>query len=256
MPLLPNILSKIDHSDPLDFGGILNASVNLFKKVWLQAFVTMILAGFLVLPIYFVLYIPLVALGLMSPESFEGENGPGILFIVYMVLFVMAVFAVVSISYLGMHAAFYRICKHKDMKEKKSDDYFFFFKKKYFKKTITLGLMIFGICALAFICFILPLFYVMIPVAYMTVIYALNPDLSPNDIVKAGFALGNKKWGFTFLVVFVSWISSTIIGFALCLIGIYFTQQFIYMPFYAIYMEAVGLNEENEIDAIGAKMDM
>ncbi|MEW4925306.1 hypothetical protein [Algibacter sp. 2305UL17-15] len=251
MNTIETILEKIERAKELDFGSIFNNNIELFKKVWLQGFVTMILTGLLVVPFYFIMYIPLVAIGLISPETLENGEMPSVALIIAMVIIVTLFFLVVIIVSIGMRSAFYRICKNKDFNDKTSDDYFFFFKKKYFKKTIILGLSIAGITVLSLLLFILPVFYVMIPLAYMPVIYAVNPDLTPNEIIKAGFALGNKKWFFTLLLLIVSWFVS-LIGLLMCLIGIYFTQQFVLLPFYEVYKQMVGFSHKSEIDTIGS----
>lgn len=251
MNTIETLLGKIERAKDLDFGSIFNNNIDLFKKVWLQGFITMILTGILILPFYFIMYIPMLAIGILNPESFNSGEDPNILMVIFFIIMLIVFFLAAAVVSTGMRAAFYRICNHKDAKNNESDNYFFFFKRKYLKKTISLGLSIAGIIFLSLLLFILPFIYVSIPVAYMMVIYASNPDLSVNEIIKAGFSLGNKKWLFTFLLVIVSWFVS-LLGLILCVVGIYFTQQFILLPFYEVYKQVVGFDEKSEIEQIGA----
>lgn len=250
MNTIETLMSKVESSKSLDFGGVFNNCIDLFKKVWLQAFITMILTGLLILPFYIIIYIPLVVLGMMNPETFESGDDLSVMAFVFMIMGFILLFAAAIIISIIMRANLYRICKHKDLKISGSDDYFFFFKRKYFKKSITLGLFVSGILLLALLLFILPVLYVSIPVSYMIMIYASNPELEVKEIIKLGFGLGNKKWFFTFLSLIVAWFVS-LVGLLLCFVGIYVTQQFIILPFYEIYKQTIGFDDKSEIEQIG-----
>ena len=67
-----------------------------------------------------------------------------------------------------------------------------------------LGIIHTGIAVLAQFLFVLPYIYAFVPLAYFTIIFANNPDLSEGEIVKASFKLGNKKWLITFGTMFVA----------------------------------------------------
>ncbi|WP_100615190.1 hypothetical protein [Confluentibacter citreus] len=251
------LLTKIDHAKALDFGTIFNQSIDLFKKTWVQGLVALLLSVVLIIPFYIIAYIPLIALGVLSPEFFNGNGdfteieGLGVFaLIVSGILFLFMIIGVLVIT-IGLKAAYFRIVKSKDLELNQSDDYFFFLKKRYLKKTITLSFILMGISFLALLLCVLPIFYAMIPMAYMIVIYAFNPELSTSDIVKIGFKLGNKKWLITFVLVIVAWFISSIVGFLMCFIGIYVTQQFINLPFYQVYKECIGFSETHIIDEIG-----
>ena len=41
---------------------------------------------------------------------------------------------------------------------------------------------------------------------FLLPVFAYNPDLSISEIVKVSFALGNKKWGITFLTLVLNGI--------------------------------------------------
>ena len=253
-----NVLSdKINNAKTLDFGTVFGNCIDLFKKVWLQGLVVMILTGVLIFPVVLIIYIPMIALGIMSANTFGdsanlfGMEGIGVFAILAMVLLFLVVFVCAMTISIAMKAAYFRIVKNKDLELNQSEDYFFFLKRKYLKKSMVLGLMSVGIALVALLLFVIPFFYALIPLSYVTVVYALNPDLSASDTIKLSFKLGNKKWFLTFALVFVAWLLSTVVGFLMCFIGIYVTQQFINLPFYEVYKQSIGLDETNEIDRIG-----
>ncbi|WP_136481722.1 hypothetical protein [Cognatitamlana onchidii] len=254
MNTLIELTRKIERAKPLSFGDIFSKSLDTFKKVWLQGLVSYLLSMVLALPLFFIFYVPTVVLGVINAETFEGDiefHGMSAFAIIVIVLLFAVLFVGLATVTLALKAAFYRIVKNKELGSQASDDYFFFFRKAYLRKTIGLSLKILGILILAYVLCVLPVFYVIVPIYYMTLIYALNPDLSTAEIIKAGFILGNKKWFLSFGLVFVSAILSSLIGFLMCFIGIYITQQFVDLPCYSIYKEVIGLNDKSPIDEIG-----
>jgi len=251
MNTLETLLSKIEIAKDLDFGDIFSKSIDLFKKVWLQGLVTLLLTFAMMIPFYIVMYAPLIALGVLDPESMQegGEVNMALLIPFYLVMIVFMFFAM--IIGFGLKSAFYRICKAKDLNEISSDDYFYFFKKPYLRKTIKLAAITFGISLVAVLLCVIPIIYVMVPIALINVIYALNPDMSTSDIVKVGFKLGNKKWLITFGLMFVAGLLAQVVGMIMCFIGVFVTASFAYIPLYFIFKETSGVNEQNAIDDIG-----
>ena len=100
---------------------------------------------------------------------------------------------VMMVVVFALRASFLRICKQKDLGEASREDYFYFLKRKYFAKMFKLNLAIFGISILAYIAFVLPIFYVIVPFTFFNIIFAFNPDMSASDIIKLSFNLGTKK---------------------------------------------------------------
>jgi hypothetical protein len=248
---------KIQNAKDLDFGTIFSKSIELFKKVWLQGFVTVLLRGVLIVPLMLIMYIPLIFMGILGSEVLDSqsiENGleeGGVFFIAifYLLMFIVMFFAIIIM--FGMHASFFRICKIKDFNETTGDDYFYFFKKRYLAKTIKVGAASAGIYMLAFLLCVFPIFYVIVPVALINVIYAFNPDLSVSNIVKLGFDLGNKKWLITFGLIIVASLLAQIVGALMCFVGVYVTTSFVFLPEYFIYKEVVGFDDDNDIMKIG-----
>ena len=251
MNTLETLLSKIETAKDLDFGDIFSKSIELFKKVWLQGLVIWLLTMVMMIPFYIIMYVPLIAMGVLDPESMQqgGEPNMAILIPFYLVMIVFMFFAMV-IS-LGLKAAFYRICKTKDLNEATSDDYFYFFKKPYLGKTIKLAAKIFGITLVAMLLCFFPVIYVMVPIALINVIYAFNPEMTTSDIIKVGFKLGNKKWFITFGLMLVAGFLAQMVGMIMCVVGIFATASFAAIPLYFIYKETLGLNEQSAIDEIG-----
>ena len=254
---------KINENKSLDFGGILNKSIELFKKTWLQGLVVYILTIVLAVPVMFVIYIPMmmvmISLGLMDEniESYE-ELGLGAGIVAGVGLFILYVIAMVLMFgvQLIMRAAFYKICKDKDANPNaSSDEFFFYFKKKYFKTILILSFMSIGSIVLGAICFVVPMFILLIPIFYIPIVFAYNPELSAKEIFKTALKLGMKKWWITLLLLFVAWVIATFVGLLACFVGIYVTMSFIYLPGYFVYKETIGFGENSgrfqEIEQIG-----
>lgn len=246
------LLTKIDGAKALDFGIIFNQSIELFKKTWLQGLVMLLLTMVFMIPFYVLMYLPLIAMGLTSPESFQSGEGFNIALMIpfYLMILVFVFFAM--IIGFGLKSAFFRICKMKDFNESTSDDYFYFFKKPYLGKTIKLAAVTFGISILAMLLCVFPIVYVMVPIALINVIYAFNPEMTTSDIVKIGFRLGNKKWLITFGLMIIAGFLAQIVGMLMCFVGVFVTASFAYIPCYFVYKESIGFNEANIIDEIGA----
>ncbi|MEN3324925.1 hypothetical protein VP395_14390 [Mariniflexile soesokkakense] len=254
MNTINSLLEKIDKAKSLDFGTIFNQSIELFKKVWVQGLVMLLLTMLLMVPFYLIMYLPMLGMGLIDPQSFQnmenmGDFSPFLMIPFFIFVLVFSFFAMV-IGF-GMKASFFRICKLKDLEEMGADDYFYYLKKPYLGKVVKLSLATFGITILAMLLCVLPVFYVMIPVTLMNVIFAFNPDLSTSEIVKAGFRLGNKKWLLTFGLIFISSLLAGIVGVLMCCIGIYVTSSFSYLPVYFIYKDSVGFDKKEDNQGYG-----
>ena len=248
---LTEIQAKISNAKALDFGDIFNKSIELFKKVWLQGLLTIIISGALLIPFYILMYLPLIAMGLIDPEAFQDDPSFNFaLFLPFIIFLIVFVFYAMFVSFV-MRAAFFRICKQKDLGIASSDEYFYFFKKQYVPKVLKLSLAAVGISLLALLLCGLPIIYVSVPISFFSIIFAFNPELSTSEIIKASFDLGNKKWLITFGLTIVAAILAEIVGLLMCLIGILVTASFVYLPLYFIYKEVVGIDDENELNQIG-----
>lgn len=246
------IKSRIDNANALDFGAIFNQSIELFKKVWVQGLVVLLLNMVLAVPVILIVYIPMLFFGFISAFTFEnnydsyGHTGMTIIMVIVVVLAYAFMIVAMSAIGLGLKAAFYRICKLKDLEQLGKEDYFYFFKKPYLSKTIKLGVAYSGIAFLATMLCFLPVIYVVVPLSFIVIVYAFNPDLSISEIIKLGFDLGNKKWLIAFGLMFISGFLAMIIGFLMCGFGVYVTTSFVQLPSYFIYKDVVGFDNESD----------
>lgn len=251
MNTIANLLEKISNAKQLDFGTIFSESFDLFKKTWLQGFLLQIFTFVIMLPLIIVIYMPLI--GIMMAQSKNGYNDPNAfsaffagMSIFYILFVIAAIFALSAVSF-ALNAGFFRIMKKLDFNEEvTTPDFFYFFKAKYFNKTFMLMLASIGIAILAAVLCYIPIFYVMVPLSYFTVMFAFNPDLSTGDIVKASFKIGNKKWLLSFGLMIVSLLLAEIVGLLMCGIGVLFTAAFVYHPTYLIYKNIIGFENGNE----------
>lgn len=248
---------RIKNAKNLDFGTLFNQSIELFKKVWVQGLVTLLLNMVLAIPVMMIVYIPLIFIGFFDAygsnqdfyDSYKQSELSPIMIITMAIVYLFLIIAMSTIGF-GLKAAFYRICRLKDLEQMGKEDYFYFFKKPYLVKTMKLGLAFSGISMLAALLCVLPIIYVIVPLSLMIVIYAFNPDMSISDIVKLGFDLGNKKWLITFGLMFVSGFLAGIVGMLMCGIGIYVTASFSYLPPYFIYKDVIGFDDEVQIQQL------
>lgn len=249
----PEILRRIQNAKDLDFGTIFNNAIELFKKTWVQGLVTILLNMVLAIPVVMVVYIPLIFMGFIDVfastyDPYDPYSQPDIspLFgLIIIPLYLLVIVAMSTIGF-GLKSAFYRICKLKDFEQMGKEDYFYFFKKPYFGKTVKLGLAYVGITFLATLLCVIPIIYAFVPLMYMFVVYAFNPDKSISEIIKISFNLGNRKWLLTFGLAIVSGLLAGIIGTLMCVVGVYVTMSFTFLPPYLIYKDVIGFDEENQ----------
>ncbi|MDO6596158.1 hypothetical protein Q4512_04475 [Oceanihabitans sp. 2_MG-2023] len=232
----------------LDFGAILDYSFQLFKKIWLQGFlmilITMIFGVLIALAFVSIGFIP----NPYDVADFQGLN----FFTIYANSAVknLPQSLVLSPVLLGLMAGFYRVCRQEDLMQEKKDDLFYFFKGENSRKVMVLGVVYALITAVAQALFIIPYIYASIPLLYFAVVFAFNEELSELEIVKLSFKLGTKKWFLTFGLVFITGIIA-MLGILACGVGVLFTMPLIYLPIYFIYKEVVGFDDFEELDQIG-----
>jgi hypothetical protein len=240
--LLAEIQHKIQNAKHLDFGHIFSESIELFKKVWVQGLITVLLSLGLTIPFIFVITIPMSFLGILGENnpSMADDIVPLMLLVVLLVCFILVVG--LTIVLLGLKAAFYRIIFQYDMNMKQKEDYFYFLKRPYLGKTISLSFSYLGIVLLATLLCYFPVIYVMVPMNFLFVIYAFNPELTVSNLVKVSFELGNKKWFIAFGLTLVAGILAQTIGFLMCFVGIFATASFVGLPLYVIYKQVIGFD--------------
>ena len=247
MYAVQTLLSKIQASKSIDFGDLFNESIAVFKKVWVQGLLLQLFSIIIMLPFIISIYLPYFTHlidGNLNPSlvstdlsrALIEEYGTSLIWI-YLLMFLASF--VSSLLYLG----FYRIVK--DMDHGNSfvmSDFFYFFKSPVLGKAIVLLLAYTGIAILAALLCFFPLIYAIIPLMFMLPVFAYNFHLSTSEIIKVSFALGNKKWGITFLTLMLNMILFYVISLVTCGIGSLFISCFLYLPQYIIYKKVIGFD--------------
>ncbi|GAA3648020.1 hypothetical protein [Flavivirga jejuensis] len=253
MDTLNSLFQKINNAAPLDFGTIISDSIDLYKKVWLKGLLVILFIVIASMIIGFVFGL----IGL-APNAFDFSNGFDLELITSFysqnVIYSIPQTILISTLTLAFVAAFYRICKQVDSGETGNDDYFYFFNKEYFTKVFMLGIIYSLIATVAQLLFLIPYIYVIVPLSYFAIVFAFNPDLSETEIVKASFALGNKKWLITFGALFVTGILG-MLGILGCGVGLFLTVSIVYLPVFLIYKKVIGFKVDSEIEKIGLRDD-
>ncbi|MEZ4792011.1 MAG: hypothetical protein R2783_00590 [Gelidibacter sp.] len=250
---LLEIQSKINGAKELDFGTVLSECIELFKKFWAQGLLTIVIIAVITVPIALLSEFILKMLGIVTSkgirfDDFKLENLSSLYGINMLYNFPFSIIS--SFIQISVLAAFYRMIKIKEVENVSNDDYFYFFKKDYFGKTLLLA-MIYASISLAcqLMCFI-PMIYAVVPLMFISVIFAYHSEKSIEEIIKISFSLGNKKWLLTFGSLFICLLLG-MLGLIACFIGVFFTISIVYFPAYAIYKHVVGFEDAHELDQIG-----
>ena len=256
MNTLAEIQEKVRNAKELDFGDVFSQCIELFKKVWVQGLLLQLFTVIVMLPIIIILYIPLI--GMMMASSSGGYYDPSELeaffagFSLIYIIFILAGIIVLGAVAFALKAGFFRIVKKLDHGEDvTTSEFFYFLKGKHLQKALVLVLISAAIGFVAITLCVLPIFYVMVPMAFFGVFYAFDPELTVGDMVSAGFALGNKKWLLVFGLMIVIGMILWLLSYITCGIGNLFLAAFMHLPVYIIYKEIIGFGDTSEIDYIG-----
>jgi len=227
------ISKKINEAPSIDFGDLFNESVAVFKKVWLQ--------GFLFQLITIALSLPLLFFNFINFSDFSNDSVPlqfGTAAVFY--YGISAVLAIVS-SFLTF--GFFRVIRQMDKGEDfKTVDFFYYFNSERIKKALLLVLANVAVVILALLLCVFPVFYVMIPLMFVTPIFVYNPELSISEVLKSSFALGHKKWGITFLISLLNIIALYVLILLTCGLGSLFFGCFLQMPIYVLYKKIISFD--------------
>ncbi|PIF00979.1 MAG: hypothetical protein CR994_02730 [Maribacter sp.] len=232
--------NTIKESNPLDFGAIFSKSIELFKDVWLQGFVVVILNLVTIIPFYVLVYVPLLIAGVSDPEMLEGEQVPLVFPISMAILMPLMFLGIMTVSLL-LNAAFLRICKNKDLDLSLTDDYFYYFKKPYILKSLLLSLIMLGLMLLGMLACGVGIFYLIVPISLIPAFLAFDGELTAMEIVKSSFLLGNKNWLVVFGLTIIMGLVAEL-GLFLCFVGVLFTAMLAKVPAYFIYKDAIGFS--------------
>lgn len=242
------ISERIARQNPLDFGSIFNRSIELFKEVWVQGFIVLLLNILIGTILYLLVYVPIFGMAITTPEAFEGE-APPIFLIITMIIYVPFLILGTLVVSLALNAAFLRICSLKDLKKGDTENYFFYLKKPYLGKMVKLALMMLALIFLGMLACGIGVIYVSVPLSLIPAFLAFNEKLSASEIIKASFALGNKNWFVIFALLLVMGLIAEL-GIILCCVGIFFTAMLSKIPVYFMYKDGIGSNENEQIDSV------
>ncbi len=248
------LLQKIETAKSPDFGNVLSKSIDLFKKIWMDSFLHLLVTFLAIIPVILLAYLPFIPAFISASESNDFSNlepdfdftfitiiGLGIAYFIVIVAAQMITFSIT--------AHFFKVCRIKDFDSNEDDGgYFFYLKGGNLKKVMLLSLATFGIAIAAMLLCVIPLYYVMVPLQLIVVIFAFNEQLSVSDIISLSFKLGNKFWLLLFGLIIVSGLIAQI-GIFLCFIGVFFTAYFVHIPIYYFYKETIGFNGDTEESA-------
>lgn len=226
----------------MDFGSIFSRSIELFKKVWLQGFITLLLTVVTVLPFYFMIYIPMIAAGITDPEMLRNDDPPLIVILSMSILMPIVMIGMTTFA-IALNAAFLKICRQKDLDVAGNDDYFYFFREGRLGKILVLSLIMLGLSILGVLTCGIGIFYLVVPLSLFPAFVAFNENLTAMETVKASFKLGNKNWLVIFGLVVVMGIVAEL-GILLCCVGVLFTAMLSKIPVYFIYKEGLGFVAE------------
>jgi len=245
------ILQKIETAATPDFGNLLSKSFDLFKRIWVESLVHLLITMLAVIPFMVIIYIPFVPAIISSLQGgFSGGIEP---LMDYPILMIFGYFALLFLLIIMMQgvsiaikAHFFNVCKNEDLGTlKESGGYFTYLKGENFSKVFVLSLATFGISFAAILLCYFPIFYVMVPLQLIIVIFAFNDKLSVSDIIELSFKLGNKFWLLLFGLIIISSIIAQF-GIILCFVGLFVTAYFVHIPIYYFYKETIGFNDDTE----------
>tara|TARA_R110001632_G_scaffold161038_2_gene279394 strand:- start:817 stop:1584 length:768 start_codon:yes stop_codon:yes gene_type:complete len=239
---------------PIDIGSVFGDCFGLFQKVWLQGLLLQALTVLVLYGVAIIMYIPLMGtVFVMEDPSATGDELFFSVLTLVVFVFYFLVYILVAIFQVGLTAAFYRIMRLKDrgIATEIGVNFGMFFKKKYFVKLTLIALINLVILVVATLLFVLPIFFVIIPIQFVILFFAFHPQLSIKEIYALAFSLGTRKWGTSFVILLGMFVFS-LLGLFLCFIGILATISCMLIPVYIIYKEVVGFREvEDAIQSIG-----
>lgn len=247
--------SRIDSARELDFGEIFNDSIELFKKVWVQGLLTVLLNFALVIPFIIVFYTPLLFFGLINSSDASDFENLGPLAAITLIFAYLVLLVCITVISVGLKAALFKIMADKDSDAPTKDDYFLYLRKPYLPKTFAIGITYLVISLIAVLLCLFPLVYAIVPLSLLVVVYTFNPELSTSELVNASFNLANKKWLVTFGLIVVSGLLAQMVGMLMCGIGLIFTASFAAIPLYFIYKKSIGEKPTDQLNQIGEKIE-
>ncbi len=250
-------LSEIRQSGyNLDFSEVFNHSFNVYKKIALSAGV-LILAMSAVF-FFIAMFIVAFVAGVGSFTNLLTGNILQVMSPLWRLAYVLGVAVLTGLItplYAGIINMAYDADRNKDFS---ISDGFSFYKSKYFgplflsaaivSTATTILSQIGQVLGVEFIAIIFV--YIIMIFTILTVPLIIFGNLPAVDSIKWSFIIISKNFWIILGLIIISFICA-MLGFVALCIGIIFTMPFIFAMYYSIYVHAVGIDEESEIDEIG-----
>lgn len=232
---------KIKNAKSVEFGKIIEDTFTLFKNVWVNGFLLVIIVAALSFGISLFFQI----LGFNYQLNGFDFNSFNDFFSVYSsyLIYNIPVSLIGTFVTFVLLAGYYKSCKEASIGNSRVDLLFYFLKSEYLLKIATLSVIYTAISIIAQTLFLIPAIYAFVPLMYFIVIFTFNSDSSVGEIVEQSFVFGTKKWFITFGSVFLMMIIA-MFGIIACFIGLLFTVSIVYIPVFLIYKESIGFNDE------------
>ena len=267
MRTFENLSEKISNGKELDFGDILSRTFELFKKVWLQGFLLMVILCIVMVPLFVAIYMPMYSSLMEQMQNGDyNPNDASNLFAGQSDNFryrIIGFTFVISFLTTALVSAFHSVVAKLDRGEAFNfSDLFQFFRVKYFDRIFAIASfsLLIALLNFAFEKFLSPstatvlnLVLNVVLSVYTTlfvVFFAFNPHLKAGEIFSLSFNLGSKKWllifGLTVITAIIGMLGAIVCGF-----GVLFTISIVYLPIYLVYKDVIGFNKTTDIDRIG-----
>lgn len=246
------LFNAISEARMPDIADVFSRAFELYRKAWLQGFLYVLFTAALVVPVLLIIYIPFFGMAVSGSggadiSEYFGEMS-WVAALPFVLLFIFGMFLVQGLV-MAMQAGLYRSFEALERgDEVRPGMLFLFLKWQYLQKTFVLSLISVLIALMALALCMLPVIYVSVPISFIGVIFAFNPEWSPLQVVKVAFKLGNKVWFVSFVLIILAGVLSQMVGFLTCGVGLLFTTAFVYMIIYHIYKDVVK-GEDHRPDA-------
>ena len=249
------LLEKIEVAPSTNLEDAIGETFELFKNTWMYGLVHYVMFMALGFILYFAVLIPVFSVGFYNMDTNNLENisdallAGGAIYGIFLFIFLFWLYATVTI---GLNRMFHQV---KCGKKAKFGEMFYFFKPKYILKTFAISFIFLFIVTIGFALLFFPGLYCVAYLGQVRVVYALNPDLSIGEIMKAGYKLTNKNALALIITDILSFLGCQFAGAVTCGMGNMFVNGLMYLPAYVVYARTVGVehifDSEFNIDSIG-----
>lgn len=257
MNLKKSILeSKLESGYDLDFSQVFEKSFEIYKKIFAQAGVALILFSILVFVVQFTLMTTVFEVNFleMSEEGFELHKQDELKVLLYLVLTTINTGIVAP-----MIAGILLLCRQAHLKEEVNiSSIFELYNSPHFKEIFIFSTLLsltgslsnigFEMIELSYLSFVLqPFLYVL---TFLVIPLIIFQNLNTFQAIGASVNLVGRKIFIVILLMIVGFLASLLGLFGLCL-GVFFTFPFYYCIQFSLYESVLPFENKNELDSIG-----